>query len=92
MFTISQPLRNDENIVNISRTEKTPYFYMLVDYGDCYMCLRSNRRDYALDIVKTIGKDEISPEEAETLLDEGRKFFEHADKAVQKYLEKYGIE
>ena len=91
MFTISQPLRYDENIVSISRTEKTPYFYMLVDYGDSYMCMRSNRRDYALDIIREISKDEISPEEAEPLLEEGRKFFEHAEMAVQKYLIKYGI-
>lgn len=90
--TITNLLPSNENVVSISRSEKTPYFYMLVDYGDSYLCMRSNRRDYALDIVRAMKKDEISPEEAKPLLEEGKKFFEHAEKAVQKYLKKYGIE
>jgi hypothetical protein len=89
---LAQPVLSEGNVVDISRSEKTPYFYMLVDYGICYLCLRSNRRDYSLDIVRQIGKDEITPEEAAPLLEEGKKFFKHAEVAVAKYLKKYGIE
>jgi hypothetical protein len=99
VVTISEPLSkilaqpvHDGNVVDISRSGKTPYFYMLIDYGVCYLCVRSNRRDYTLDIVRQIGKDEISPEEAAPLLEEGEKFFKHAEIAVEKYLKKYGIE
>ncbi|MFD5853276.1 hypothetical protein ACFWGC_24355 [Cytobacillus pseudoceanisediminis] len=80
------------NIVNISQSKNTPYFYMLLDYGNCYLCLRSHRRTYALDIVRVIGKEEISLEEAAPLLEEGDKFFRQTDQAVQKYFKKYGIE
>ncbi len=65
---------------------------MLVDYGDQYMYMRSNRRTYELEIVKLINKDDISPEEAEPLLAEGKKFFEHTEKAVTELLKKHGID
>lgn len=88
-----QPLQDDvNNIINISQSEKTPYFYMLVDYGTCYLCLRSNRNNYSLDIVRQIGKNEISPEDAKPLLKEGEKFFKDAEVATRKYLKKFGIE
>jgi hypothetical protein len=89
---ISQALHNNVKIVDISRSKNTPYFYMLLDYGSCYLCLRSHRRTCALDIVRLISKDEISPEEAALLLEEGDNFFRHIDNAVQKYFKKYGIE
>lgn len=91
MLSIAQPLRNDVNVVDISRSKRTPYFYMLVDYGSCYLCLRSNRRNYELEIIRQIGKDEITPEEAAPLLKEGDSFFKHTESAVQGYLKKYGI-
>jgi hypothetical protein len=90
--TIAHALLDNVNVVDISRSKKTPYFYMLIDYGTCYLCLRSNRRNYALDIVRQIGKDEISPEQAAPLLAEGDKFFKHTESVVQGYLKKYGIE
>ncbi|OIJ09434.1 hypothetical protein BKP35_16400 [Anaerobacillus arseniciselenatis] len=92
MISNLHPLHDDVNIINISLSKKTPYFYMLVDYGNCYLCLRSNRINYDLEIVKQIGKDKISPEEAKPLLETGENFFKHIDASVQKYLEKFGIE
>lgn len=91
MAAITDPF-HDDKVINISATEKTPYFYMLIDCKNYYLCLRSNRRNYALDFVREIRKEDIPPEEAVLLLEEGKKFFEHAEKEIQKYLIKYGIE
>lgn len=92
MVNIAQPLPNEMKVINISSSEKTPYFYMLIDYGTCYLCLRSNRHNYSLEIVRQISKDEISLEEAQPLLLEGKKFFKHTEIANQKLFEKYGID
>jgi hypothetical protein len=89
--TIVEPLPTDLKVIDISATEKTPYFYMLLDYDNYYLWLCSNRRNYDLDIVKLIRKEEISPEEATPLLEEGEKFFAHTERAIEKYLIKYGI-
>lgn len=92
VINIALTLRDDVNIVDISRSKKSPYFYMLLDYGTSYLCLRSNRRTYALDIIRQISKEEISQEEAAPLLEAGEKFFRDTDRAVEKYLKKYGVE
>lgn len=79
-----------KNVKEIS--DESPYFYMLLDYGDLYLCLRSNRNSYALDFVKHIAKDEIDPLQAKVMLEEGERFFKHCDDAVDKLLKKYDIE
>lgn len=91
MDTIAEPLRDDIKIIDITSSKKSPYFYMLLDCEYYYLCLRSNHRNYALDIVRQIGKEEISPEKAAPLLAAGDKFFKHTEAAVEKYLKKYGI-
>lgn len=65
---------------------------MFLDFGTFYLCLRSNRRTYDLDIVRQVPKDEVDPKVAELLLEEGREFFKHTDKVVEGYLKQFGIE
>jgi hypothetical protein len=76
-------------LVNI--TEKAPYFYILVDYGDQgpYLLMKVEKDTNNFCAVREFEDlSSFTHTQASELLDEGNKFFKEARTAIDYYLNK----